>query len=171
MYICSPEKEIATHFSIAWKIPCTEEAWKATVQGVTKRGTQQGTQTCAHAHVCWVDKVPLELEVTHIIPDNYPWMKTSYINKLQATQNSVCLLGLTASFLFTNMVNRNWNSFLFSLLILTEKAARTSNKRQKADYTSQSTESPWDCETSSIWNAYLNYVVVQGDLVLPRITH
>ena len=31
------EKEVATHFSIlAWEIPWTEEAWWATVHGVSK---------------------------------------------------------------------------------------------------------------------------------------
>ena len=34
------EKEVATHSSIlAWRIPWIEEAWQATVQGITKSQT------------------------------------------------------------------------------------------------------------------------------------
>ena len=34
------EKEMATHSSIAWKIPWTEEPWQATVHGVAKSQTR-----------------------------------------------------------------------------------------------------------------------------------
>ena len=41
----SLEKEMATHISILpWKIPWTEEAWRATVHGVSRVGHDLATK-------------------------------------------------------------------------------------------------------------------------------
>ena len=127
-----------------WEDPMHRGGLEGYSPGVTKRGTQQGTQTCAHAHVCWVDKVPLELQVTHISPGNHPWMKTSYVNKFQAAQNSVCFTGLHLLFLLTWLIEpRNWKQLpLFSVNFHCLTSSKNSNKRPKADHTSQSTEAP-----------------------------